>query len=289
MLRLAVRDGAGIERTRLVGDDGAGKFGMELADVREGAGRIARSRHLRLVGLHAFGASNVLDANTLLAHARGTVRAAQVLAGETRVPLEVVDVGGGLGIPYEDDEEPLDIEALGAGFASLIDEMAGDPLLAGARLLVEPGRWLVGPAGAYLTRVVDRKVVGGREVAIVDGGIHHVLRPALVRQEHRVVAFPASSTANGRQEGHPPRPVTIAGPLCSGLDLLARNVRCGDVDVGTLVAVLDVGAYGFTESMPLFLSHAVPPEIAIRGGRAEVIRPRQEPEDWLRCQRVPDW
>ncbi len=290
MLRLAVRADAGFERTRLVGDDGAGKFGMDRSDVREGAARIARSPHLRLVGLHAFGASNVLDADTLLTHARATVRAARELAAETRLPLEVIDVGGGLGIAYADGEEPLDIDALGVGYARLIDELAADPLLARARLLVEPGRWLVGPAGAYLSRVVDRKVVNGREVAILDGGIHHVLRPALVRQEHRLAAFPGASTANtAGPEGRSPRPVTIAGPLCSGLDVLARNVECGDLGVGALVAILDVGAYGFTESIALFLSHPIPPEIAIRGGRAEVIRPRQEPEEWLRRQVVPRW
>jgi diaminopimelate decarboxylase len=83
--------------------------------------------------------------------------------------------------------------------------------------------------------------------------------------------------------------MTVAGPLCSGLDILGRDAQLGDLDVGALVAVLDVGAYGFTESMPLFLSHPIPPEIAIRGGRAEVIRPRQEPEEWLRRQSVPAW
>jgi diaminopimelate decarboxylase len=205
------------------------------------------------------------------------------------VPLEVIDVGGGLGIPYGDGEESLDIEALGRGFATLTDELTRDPLLAGARLLVEPGRWLVGPAGAYLTRVVDRKVVGGRDVAIVDGGIHHVLRPALVGEEHRLAAFPRDATPTETPRGRTRGPLTVAGPLCSGLDVLGRDAQLGDLDVGALVAVLDVGAYGFTESMPLFLSHPIPPEIAIRGGRAEVIRPRQEPEEWLRRQSVPTW
>jgi diaminopimelate decarboxylase len=211
------------------------------------------------------------------------------MASATGLPLELVDVGGGLGIRYAEEQSQLDIEALGLGLGALIDEMAGDPLLAGARLLIEPGRWLVGPAGAYLTRVVDRKVVTGRNVAIVDGGVHHLLRPALVREEHRLMAFPADARLAEADAPRPSARVTVAGPLCSGLDVLGRDVRLGELSVGDLVAVLDVGAYGFTESMPLFLSHAVPPEIALRGGRAEVIRPRQEPEEWLRRQTVPTW
>ena len=84
-------------------------------------------------------------------------------------------------------------------------------------------------------------------------------------------------------------PVTIAGPLCSGLVIFAANARLPLPAVGDLVAVLDTGAYGFTESMPLFLSHPIPAEVAIRGGRSALIRPRQEPAEWLERQLLPAW
>jgi diaminopimelate decarboxylase len=84
-------------------------------------------------------------------------------------------------------------------------------------------------------------------------------------------------------------PVTVAGPLCSGLDVFATEVTLANPDVGDLVAVLDAGAYGFTESMPLFLSHPVPAEVAIHCGRTELLRPRREPASWLEEQRVPVW
>jgi diaminopimelate decarboxylase len=84
-------------------------------------------------------------------------------------------------------------------------------------------------------------------------------------------------------------PVTIAGPLCSGLDVLATEAMLQAPDPGDLVAVLDVGAYGFTEAMPFFLSHTMPAEVGLRGGRAELLRPRLEPSAWLDRQRVPDW
>ncbi len=161
---------------------------------------------------------------------------------------------------------------------------AADPVTRSARLLLEPGRFLVGPAGAYLARVVDRKSVDGSQVAILDGGVHHVLRPALVGQEHRVRIVSGRAEAAQKQW-----PVTIAGPLCSGLDVFAASAVMPVPEPGDLVAVLDVGAYGFTESMPFFLSHPIPAEVAVRDGRAELIRPRQDPAEWLERQRLPEW
>jgi diaminopimelate decarboxylase len=280
MLRSAVSEVARLERVRLVGDDGAGKFGMDAADLVDAARLAARSTNLELLGLHAFGASNVLDGRALVDHAATTARAARVLAGIVGVPLRLVDVGGGLGIPYEAHEESLDLAGLGRGLAALVADWKDDPWLADARLLLEPGRFLVGPSGAYLARVIDRKTVDGAALVILDGGVHHVLRPALVGQEHRVRLL---SPARGR-----PVPVTIAGPLCSGLDVFARGAVMPMPAVGDLVAVLDVGAYGYTESMPLFLSHPLPAEVVARDGAAALIRPRLDPVTWLDQQLVPD-
>ena len=289
LLRAAVSEQARLERVRLVGDDGAGKFGMDAADLAESARRAVASPHLELLGLHAFGASNILDAGALVAHVAATVRAARRLALSVGTTLRVVDAGGGLGIPYEPHEESLDLVHLGAGLSEVMDGWESDPVLSGARLLLEPGRFLVGPAGAYISRVVDRKTVDGAIVVILDGGVHHVLRPALVGQEHRLRAF------SGRGEGSGPTattrivPVTVAGALCSGLDVFSQSAVMAPPEVGDLIAVLDVGAYGFTESMPLFLSHPIPAEVALRGGRAALIRPRQDPSEWLERQVVPEW
>ncbi len=129
---------------------------------------------------------------------------------------------------------------------------------------------------------MDTKTVDGTSVAILDGGVHHVLRPALVGQEHRIRAFGGSGT--GRMV-----PVTVAGPLCSGLDVFSQGAVMTPPDVGDLVAVLDVGAYGFTESMPLFLSHPIPAEVAVRDALPALIRPRQDPGEWLDRQLLPTW
>ncbi len=284
MLRAAVTEDARLERVRLVGDDGAGKFGMDAADLVAAARHAARSPHLELLGLHAFGASNVLEATALVAHVAATVRAASELARVAGTSVRLVDAGGGLGIPYEAHEESLDLVGLGHGLASLTAGWASDPRLDQARLLLEPGRFLVGPAGAYVARVVDVKTVDGSTVAILDGGVHHVLRPALVGQEHRIRSLSRGESGSARLGA-----VTVAGPLCSGLDVFSQHAVMATPEVGDLLAVLDVGAYGFTESMPLFLSHPVPAEVAVRDGHAALIRPRQEPGEWLDRQIQPVW
>jgi diaminopimelate decarboxylase len=286
LLRAAMSEGARLERVRLVGDDGAGKFGMDAADLSVSARHACGSPHLELLGLHAFGASNVLDAAGLVEHVAATVGTARRLAESTGIPLRLIDAGGGLGIPYEPHQESLDLVGLGRGLERIVASWPADPLLRGARLLLEPGRFLVGPAGAYLARVVDRKTVDGTLVVILDGGVHHLLRPALVGQEHRIRSLGAHPdlTGNGR-----PLPLTVAGPLCSGLDVFSQTAVMSPPEVGDLLAVLDVGAYGFTESMPLFLSHPIPAEVAVRGGRSALIRPRVDPVRWLDEQIASPW
>ena len=222
LLRAAVAEEARLERVRLVGDDGAGKFGMDARDLRGRRRAGGRSPHLDLLGLHAFGASNVLDAGALVAHVAATVRAARrARAGDRACRSALVDVGGGLGIPYEPHEEFARPRPAGCRARRDRRGVGRRPAARdGARLLLEPGRFLVGPAGAYLSASSTARRSTGATVVILDGGVHHVLRPALVGQEHRVraarVPAPTASAASRLV------PVTVAGPLCSGLDVVRQ-------------------------------------------------------------------
>ncbi|MCI0344483.1 MAG: alanine racemase, partial [Chloroflexi bacterium] len=198
LLRGPVSTQARLERVRLVGDDGAGKFGMGADDLLACAEVATRSHHLELLGLHLFGASNVLDAGAIADHAALTMTAASELARACRFELRLIDIGGGLGIPYEPHEESLDLVGFGRSFADLARRWAADPITRDAVRLLEPGRFFVGAAGAYVSRVVDRKTVDSRDIVILDGGIHHVLRPALVGQEHRVRRLGVAGEGNGR-------------------------------------------------------------------------------------------
>ena len=287
LLRANVPSTAHLERVRIIGDEGAGKFGMDSDDLRRTARVAAASPHLEPLGIHAFGASNLLDADALADHVVWTMDLAREVAADAGFRLRLIDVGGGLGIPYRADERPLDLERLGRRLAKIAEGWETDPVCGDVRVLIEPGRFLVGPAGAYLCRVVDTKTVDGSTVAILDGGIHHFLRPALVGQAHRVELLARIAAGDVTGTATTDRPVTIAGPLCTGLDILATRVAMPAPTPGDLVVVLDAGAYGFTESMPLFLSHPTPPEIAVLDGRAALVRLRIEPKVWLDWQSVP--
>jgi len=280
LLRLAVAgDG---EATPILGA-GWRKFGIDPAELEEVSRLACASPSLDLLGLHAFGASNVTDADAIAAHVARTVDVAAELARRIGFRLRLVDVGGGLGVPYGEGEPRLDVGRLGQRLAILAAGWAADADLVELPVLLEPGRYLVAPCGLLLARVLDRKRVGGREVAVVDTGIHHALRPVLVGDGHRLRVV-----STGPRPAAAGEPVLVAGPLCTGLDVFP-----GGLDElpqpGDLVAIGDLGAYGFSEAMPYFLSHPTAAEVAIRGGRAELIRRRVEPEELLATQRLPRW
>lgn len=284
LLRAAVATAGATPPHEVSGLDITGKFGMDERELRLAAAEAVASPWLEPLGLHAFGASNVTDAAALATHIESTVEAALAVAAEAGFDLRLVDAGGGLGIAYADGDPELDLDALATRLASLARRMAASPVARGARVMLEPGRFLVGVSGAYVTRVVDRKQTHGRPVVIVDGGIHHLLRPVLVGREQRIVVLTGQAATAERAASTRAAPVMIAGPLCTGLDVFARAADLAAPDVGDLVGLLDVGAYGATEAMPFFLTHPLPPEVVLRGGEAWLARPRVEPETWLEWQ-----
>jgi diaminopimelate decarboxylase len=282
LLRLAVTHDARLETIRLIGGAG-GKFGMPLDTLTEAASYAAASPHLELLGVHAFGASNLLDAENLAGHIAELAIVGRRVASAVNVPLRLVDAGGGLGIPYADGEQPLDLALLGVRLSEMSAGWEIDPLFSETKVLLEPGRFLVGPAGAYVARVVDVKGSPDSPVVILDGGINHAVRPALVHQQQRLAVLAADVARRPRV------PTTVAGPLCTGLDVFSARVMLPRPAVGDLVAMLDAGAYGFTEAMPLFLSHPTAAEVAVRDGKARLIRPRMTPSELLDRQVSPDW
>jgi diaminopimelate decarboxylase len=270
------------EERPIIGGAGNAKFGLTDDEADEAITRLREAGALadgsptseepfRLRGFHAFGASNVREAAVLVRAAADLARRAERLAERHDLALELLDAGGGLGIPYAADESPLDLAALGDGVRDELATWAERPALASCRLLLEPGRWLLGPAGVYLCRVVRTKERGGRHVAVMDGGIHHLLRPRLVGQDHRIVPVGVAATRPADAS------VDVVGPLCTGLDILAAAVPLPTPRPGDILAILDAGAYGYSESMPFFLSHPIPAEVVIDGPAVRVSRERIEP------------
>ncbi len=267
------------ERTAIIGGPGAKKFGFDLPSARRALRDRARFPHLSIGGFQVFNASNVLDARALVENARRVLELAATLSRRYDVPLRVVDFGGGLGVPYQDGEKPLDLKVLGRGLARLASNVARVARLEKTRLVFEPGRFLVAGAGEYVVRVVGTKASRGRLYALVDGGVHHLLRPALIGTPHRVRAVVPRPG--------PSRKCTVAGPLCTSVDLLHPSTRMPVPLAGDLLSVENAGAYGYTESMPLFLSHEWPAEVGVREGRIALLRRPPAVRDLLARQFRP--
>ena len=234
------------EGNRIIGGTGPSAFGVDEEDVPALLARAAALRHVRIRGLHVFAASNQRDAAKLLAIHGAVLDLAQRLHEAHGLPLEQIDLGGGLGIPYAPEEAPLDLARFGQGLSDLL---AIHPWFSG-ELILEPGRFLVGPCGVYLVRVVRIKESRGVRFAILEGGINHLIRPLLTGQ-----AFPVRAVGKGGGA----LPYTLAGPLCTSLDRLG-DVHLPELAPGDLLAFGSTGAYGFSEGMTHFLSHPLPPE-----------------------------
>ncbi len=215
------------------------------------------------LGLHIFAGSQNLRAEILCEAQRRTVELALALAGDSPLPVRHLNLGGGFGIPYGEHDLPLDVAAIGANLAELLDQQVR-PSLPDARVSLELGRFLVGEAGVYVTRVVDRKESRGEVFLVVDGGLHHQLAASgnfgqVIRRNYPVVIGNRMGPGAGSDDGT--ETVNIVGVLCTPLDLLAAGVALPRADIGDLVVVFQAGAYGLTASPTAFLSHPPPIEV----------------------------
>jgi acyl-CoA synthetase (AMP-forming)/AMP-acid ligase II len=238
-----------------------------------------------VVGVHLYVGTQILDPGLLIAQYRAGMETARRLAVRLARPLSTIDFGGGLGVPYFDHEQRLDLGQLQRGLASLMDAVAADPGLAGARLVLEPGRFLIAEAGIYLARVSDVKVSRGKTFVITDGGMHHHLAASGNLGQTIKRNFPVAVVTKLDQTRS--ETVDVVGPLCTPLDVLARGVRLPPVDVADLIGVFQSGAYARAASPLGFLSRPSPPEVLIVDGRDRVIRRRGRDEDYLRDQERP--
>ena len=210
-------------------------------------------------GLHIFAGSQALRADALIDLQRETVALAASISEEAGHAPPHVNLGGGFGIPYFAKDWPLDVEAVGAALAKTLAERP--KILSESAFALELGRWLVGEAGVYLARIVDRKESRGRTFLVTDGGLHHQLAASgnfgqLLRRNYPV----AIASRFGAQ---PDEEVTVTGCLCTPLDLLADEAMLPRAEIGDLVAIFCAGAYGLTASPTAFLSQPMAREMIV--------------------------
>lgn len=213
-----------------------------------------------LAGFHVFAGSQNLSAEILCEAQARTVELVLSLADKAPAPISYVNLGGGFGIPYSERDLPLELPRVAANLELLLTERLR-PNLPGARTVIELGRYVVGEAGVYVTRVVDRKQSRGKNYVVVDGGMHHQLAASgnfgqKIRRNYPMVVGnrPARDTTVEQ---------TVVGCLCTPLDLLGDSVELASADVGDLVVIFQAGAYGLTASPTAFLGHPPPVEVLV--------------------------
>jgi diaminopimelate decarboxylase len=210
-------------------------------------------------GLHIYTGSQALDAEAVAETQANVLALAAELTREIGAPCPHLNMGGGFGIPYFDKDRPLDIVHVGQRLAEQFDDCPEE--LQSAEFAIELGRWLVGEAGVYLCRVIDRKVSHGTTYLVTDGGLHHQLAASgnfgtVVRRNYPL----AIAT---RFDAEPEEEVNVVGCLCTPLDRLADQALLPRAEPGDLVAVFCAGAYGASASPAAFLGHGPAAEMLV--------------------------
>lgn len=254
-------------------------FGVDEEELEPLLHRIVGDPHLDFHGIHLFVGTQILDYELLLTQYRKGLEIARFAAAAIGLPLLTLDFGGGLGIPYFPGDAELNLSLLSKGLHELMAEIERDDYFARTKFMVEPGRFLVGEAGVYVTRINDIKISRGKKYLILDGGMNHHLAASgnlgQVIKRNFPIAILSKLDVSDTEE------VDVVGPLCTPLDTLGRSLRLPPAEVGDLVGIFQSGAYARTASPLGFLSHPSPPEVWVEGGKDTVIRTRGTPEDCI--------
>ncbi len=257
------------------------QFGIDHEILLRSGSILRALRHVRVTGIHVYMGTRILDAAGIVQNTSAILAAAEELSAELKFPLETVDIGGGLGIAYFDNEKDLDIDQVASGVNAAVADFRGRH--PDCQVIMELGRYLAGRCGIYLVQARYVKESKGEWFVVTDGGMNHHMA--------------AVGVGSFVKRNFPVRPVTrygdlashrytITGPLCTPDDVLARRVALPGVRPGDLLAVERSGAYGPTASPGLFLSHGYPAEVLVAHGVPHLVRRRDTVEDMLGKQHL---
>jgi len=239
---------------------GAKPFGID-AELAPAVLKQVAVLGLDFQGFHIFSGSQSLRLDAILEAQSHSIELAMRLAGDSPLAVRHVNIGGGLGIPYFPGEQRIDPAPMGEHLAAWLPRLAA--ALPQARLALEMGRYLVGEAGIYVARVIDRKVSRGEVFLVLDGGMHHHLAASgnlgqVIRKNYPVAV---GNRMNAQGDAPDSGPASATGPLCPPLDILAERMPLAHARVGDLVVVFQSGAYGASASPAMFLGH--PPALEV--------------------------
>lgn len=238
---------------------GPQQFGID-AEIVPDVLRDFSAAGVDVIGFHVFAGSQNLNAAIITEAQAQTIDLAAQLAEHLPGPLRYLNLGGGFGIPYTEKDRPLELDAVGDQLHELIDGRLARRL-PDATPVIELGRYIVGEAGVYVSRVVDRKISRGVTYLVVDGGMHHQLAASgnfgqAIRRNYPLAIGNRVGTAASEV-------VNVVGCLCTPLDLLGDRVQLPVADIDDLVVIFQAGAYGLTASPTAFLGHPAPVEVLV--------------------------
>jgi diaminopimelate decarboxylase len=237
---------------------GAKQFGIDAERVPDALRQIANAG-LAFEGFHIFSGSQNLRVDAICEALGNAFDLAVQLAAHTSSPIGHLNLGGGFGIPYFPADKPLELQPIGARLNELVHR--SQDALPGTKMIIELGRYLVGEAGLYVCRILDRKISRGKVFLVTDGGLHHHLSASgnfgqVVRKNYPVAI-------GNRMQPDELETASIVGPLCTPLDLLADQMSLAPAREGDFVVIFQSGAYGLTASPVRFLGHPEPAEVLV--------------------------
>jgi len=238
------------------------QFGIDEEDIDAALDAITRLPHLSVDGLHIYSGTQCLHPDALVENFRIFIELFRRVCRAHDLQPQILIFGSGIGIPYYETDAPVDLEAVGAVINPDLDALRSEARFSSAELALETGRYLVGEAGFYLTRVVRMKHSRGTDICICDGGMNHHLAAAghlgtVLQRNYRMLKLMRNDTPDA------PQPYNLVGPLCTTIDTLARQVSLPALTPGDVIVIRCSGAYGLTASPIHFIGHAPPKEIIV--------------------------
>jgi len=253
------------------------KFGLWEEEVIQ-AYAIAQRARVGRFGIHMHIGSGILDPEPYVAAVEKLLSIAKRVHNEVGIEFEFIDIGGGLGIPYKPEEKDLDLGDFSTKVVSLFKNKVKEYGLGKPFLFVEPGRYLVADASILLTTVNTVKATPARKFVGVDAGFTTLIRPTMYGSYHPIIV--ANKVNEAEKETY-----DVAGPICESGDLLAKDRQLPEIQEGDVLALLNVGAYGYSMSSQ-YNSRPRAAEVMIRKGKPVVVREREQLKDLLTNQRV---
>lgn len=253
------------------------KFGLWEEEVIQ-AYAIAQRARVERFGIHMHIGSGILEVEPYVLAVEKLLKIAKRVHEEVGIDFEFIDIGGGFGVPYKPEDKDLDLTEFSNKVVSMFKGKVKEYGLGKPFLFVEPGRYLVCDASILLTAVNTVKVTPSRKFVGVDAGFNTLIRPTMYGSYHPILV--ANKLNEADKETY-----DVAGPICESGDLLAKERLLPEIQEGDLLAVLNAGAYGYSMSSQ-YNSRPRAAEVMVRGGKALVVREREQLKDLIANQRV---